>query len=53
MPFSYSQDETPIQRFFEEALLDDFLLRSQSFITCYYQKILVDFKTIQCIYSAF
>lgn len=52
MPLNYSKDETPIQSFFEAALLDDFLLHSQSSITCYYQKIL-DVKTMQCVYSAF
>lgn len=52
MPFSYSKDETPIQSFFEVAVLDYFLLRSQSSITWYYQMILVNVKKMQSIYSA-
>lgn len=46
--FFYSKDKTSIQRFFEEAVLDGFLLRSQTFITWYYQMISVDVKTTQC-----
>ena len=53
MPLHYSKEETRIQRFFEEPLLDNFLLRSQASIIWFFRKMLVHVKTMQCIYSAF